>query len=147
KSLCAGCSPWRPKRPAHTHAEALQLEVLYGVLISPRNALACPGACPTPFKEVDTMADDSGQTSKGGSRILRHAPREHGWQPPAKSTSPERVMKHLEPFLGKPAQVFHEVVSDQVQIDVNLFAPTERRPAHTLVTTGMSDLPMTVPSG
>src|SRR5580692_2684215 len=49
--------------------------------------------------------------------------------------------------VGRAETVFHEIVSDIVHIDVHLFSPTERRPAHTLVTTGMSDRAMTAPPG
>jgi hypothetical protein len=93
------------------------------------------------------MAGDSGEYSKGGSQIHRYAAPEPGWKAPADSVSLERVQKHLEPFLGRAETVFHEIVSDIVHIDVHLFSPTERRPAHTLVTTGMSDRAMTAPPG
>lgn len=93
------------------------------------------------------MSGDSGEYSKGGSRIHRYAAPEPGWQPPAESVSLERVQKHLEPFLGRAESVFHEIVSHHVHVDVHLFLPGERRPAFTLVTTGMSDLPMSVPQG
>jgi hypothetical protein len=44
-------------------------------------------------------------------------------------------------------QVMHELLSDQVHIDVFLFPPNDSRPFWTLVTSGMSDLPMKVPEG
>ncbi|NHA00140.1 suppressor of fused domain protein [Nocardioides sp. W3-2-3] len=43
------------------------------------------------------------------------------------------------------ATVFHELVSDLVHIDVHLVPATAQRPYHALVTSGMSDRPMTVP--
>jgi hypothetical protein len=43
--------------------------------------------------------------------------------------------------------VFHELVSDLVHIDLHWVPPQPERDYHTLVTTGMSDRPMTVPAG
>ena len=41
--------------------------------------------------------------------------------------------------------VFHEIVSDIVHLDVHIIKPSEERPFQVLFTTGMSDLPMTMP--
>lgn len=43
--------------------------------------------------------------------------------------------------------VFHEILSDLVHIDVHIIWPNDKRPYHIIYTTGMSDLPMTVPDG
>jgi len=43
--------------------------------------------------------------------------------------------------------VFHEILSDLVHIDVNIMKPTEKDNFHVIYTTGMSDLPMSVPDG
>jgi hypothetical protein len=55
------------------------------------------------------------------------------------------VEDHIERYVGKPANVFHELISDKVHLDVHIVEPTTKRPWHTLVTSGMSDRPMTVP--
>ena len=57
----------------------------------------------------------------------------------------EQLVAHIEQYVGKIETVFHELVSTLVHIDVHYIPPTEERPWKTLVTTGMSDLPMTVP--
>ena len=62
-------------------------------------------------------------------------------------SSLEAVTAHIEQHVGKVSMVWHEILSDLVHIDVHQVAPTEDRPFWTLVTSGMSDLPMTVPSG
>ncbi len=54
------------------------------------------------------------------------------------------IEKHIEKYIGKIENVFHEVVSDTVHIDINVIPPTPERNVYTLITTGMSDLPMTV---
>src|SRR6185295_2314308 len=52
-----------------------------------------------------------------------------------------------ERHFGKIEMVWHEMISDLVHIDVHWVKPTAERNYHTLVTSGMSDRPMTVPEG
>jgi Suppressor of fused protein (SUFU) len=59
----------------------------------------------------------------------------------------EAISGHIESQIGKIESVFHEIVSDLVHIDVHWVKPTEKFPFHSLVTSGMSDKPMTVPEG
>lgn len=54
---------------------------------------------------------------------------------------------HLERFLGPDPFVLAERVSVGIHLDVDVFVPTPQAPHLTLVTSGMSDLPMTVPEG
>jgi hypothetical protein len=54
---------------------------------------------------------------------------------------------HIEAHVGKVDWVFHELLSDAVHIDVHHVAPSTERRFHALVTTGMSDRPMSVPQG
>ncbi len=53
----------------------------------------------------------------------------------------EYVVRHVGPV----TDVFHERVSDVIRIDVLVVGPDEGRPFTTLVTCGMSELPMRVP--
>ena len=41
--------------------------------------------------------------------------------------------------------MFHELLSDLVHIDVNIMRPDETHPYYVMYTTGMSDMPMTLP--
>jgi len=59
----------------------------------------------------------------------------------------EAITDHIEKHVGPVAQVFHEQLSPIVHVDVHHVAPSPRRPFHTLVTSGMSERPMTVPKG
>lgn len=54
---------------------------------------------------------------------------------------------HIERHIPGEHIVFHEIVSEIVHIDVHVVSPTVERPRWGLVTSGMSDLPMTVPKG
>lgn len=93
------------------------------------------------------MADDEDVT-RGGSRVIRHQARERGWEVPRHDQSvAEEVEQHMSKYGLVPQSVFHEIVSDLVHIDVHFCRPTPDRPFVTLFTTGMSDLPMTVPEG
>lgn len=89
----------------------------------------------------------SEETSESGSPIYRHKPRETAWVPPNMEDSQmEAITAHIEKHVGPIATVWHELLSDLVHIDVHQVAPTDDRPYWTLITTGMSDLPMTVPA-
>ena len=88
------------------------------------------------------------EVSPGGSPIYRYeTPEEQGWRPPAAcGTYAEEITEHFEAlFSGRESFVFHELVSDLVHIDVNIMRPTEKQNYYVVYTTGMSDLPMTLP--
>ena len=80
--------------------------------------------------------------------IIRHrAPTEPPPLVAPHSDNLEAVEKHITTHLGDPANVFHELVSTTVHIDVHVVSPTPEKPWVSLVTSGMSDIPMTVPEG
>lgn len=88
------------------------------------------------------------EVTPGGSPIYRYEePKDEGWRPPkAIGTYAEEVSAHFEAlFPGRECSVFHEIISDLVHIDVNILHPTEQQNYYVLYTTGMSDLPMTLP--
>jgi len=84
--------------------------------------------------------------SLSGNPILRHG-EASAWQPAQGEMCLEQISEHIEAHLGPVATVFHEIVSDTVHIDVHLVAPSADFPFARLVTSGMSDLPMTLPEG
>jgi len=59
----------------------------------------------------------------------------------------EQISAHVENTLGTVDSIFHEIVSDTIHIDVLQVAPTEDFPFWRLVTSGMSDLPMSTVNG
>ena len=89
----------------------------------------------------------SDEISEGGSRYIQHNhPEKEGLTPPDMSdSSMEAISQHIEAHIGPAENVFHEVLSDLVHIDVHIVAPRPERPYYTLVTSGMSDLPMAPP--
>lgn len=96
------------------------------------------------------MADDGDEMwTKGGSKILRHTPREAGWTPAEHASAEwnEAIETHLTKYVGEVSFVFHEIVSDKVHLDVHIIPPGSKRPFFTLFTTGMSAKPMTRPEG
>lgn len=56
------------------------------------------------------------------------------------------ISDHIEQYVGKIATVHHEILSHLVHLDVHFVLATPERPWHTLVTSGMSDLPMNPPA-
>ncbi len=88
------------------------------------------------------------EVSPGGSTIYRYkTPEDRGWQPPRSVRCyGEEVTEHFQAlFPNRKAFVFHELISDLVHIDINILQPTEKDDYYVLYTTGMSDLPMTLP--
>ncbi len=84
--------------------------------------------------------------SPSGNPIYRHGePRP--WSAPEGEEFIQQISDHIEAHLGPVASVFHELVSDTVHIDVHFVKPTARFPHVRLITSGMSDLPMTTPEG
>jgi hypothetical protein len=88
----------------------------------------------------------SDEQSPGGSRIIRHGQRAPGGDEVAHADD-GRIGKHLDRAHGGEHHVFHEIVSHRVHVDVHALAPTKEHPFWLLATSGMSALPMNVPSG
>jgi hypothetical protein len=59
----------------------------------------------------------------------------------------EAVEAHVTEHFGEPSTVWHELVSPYVHVDVHVVAPTDERPVFTLVTSGMSERPMSSDEG
>ncbi len=88
------------------------------------------------------------EQSASGAPIYRYTEQERKeFTPPTGEGNMEEISKHIEKYVGEIHLVFHELMSDQVHIDIHWVKPTEERPFHTLVTSGMSDKPMTTPDG
>ena len=67
------------------------------------------------------------------------------WQPAVTEICLEQISDHIERHLGPIETVFHELASDTVHIDVHWVKASEDFPFAQLITSGMSDLPMSVP--
>jgi hypothetical protein len=88
------------------------------------------------------------ETSESGSPILRHSERSKPFElATGDSDHIDAIVAHIEQHVGDVAMVFHELVSDLIHLDVHHVLPGDERDFHTLITTGMSDRPMTVPEG
>lgn len=57
------------------------------------------------------------------------------------------ITAHVERHFGKVDRVFHEVVSDELHIDILVVEPNEDRPYYVLVTAGMSGHAMRLAEG
>lgn len=95
--------------------------------------------------EKNQNTDEQPTTSPGGSPIYRHQERERPFQLARSNEDVEQIEAHITRYLGGLDWVFHELVSDLIHIDVHVIEPTHSRYYYTLVTTGMSDLPMHPP--
>ena len=87
--------------------------------------------------------EDDIERSESGAPIYRHKQREGQFEPAfGEEETIEAVSAHVEEFVGEPAHVFHEFLSDLVHVDVHVVEPRKKRNYYTLVTSGMSDRPM-----
>lgn len=80
--------------------------------------------------------------------ILRHQPVYDDFVPSdgPRPGVPEAIDQHVERFFGPVESVLHEMISHLVGVHVLVTAPTEERPYRTLITSGMSERPMTMPA-
>ncbi len=88
------------------------------------------------------------EVTPGGSDVYRYSelPNRGFRAPESMGTYAREVTERFESvFPGRESFVYHEMVSDLVHIDVNIMRPTQEQPFYVLYTTGMSDLPMTLP--
>lgn len=82
------------------------------------------------------------------ANVIRHKKRvASDLESPGDGRLIEAVSEHFEQHVGPIYKVFHEIKSDQVHIDVHIIQADKDRPYLTLFTTGMAELPMTVPEG
>jgi len=87
--------------------------------------------------------------SESGSPIYRYEDIENKWEPPVYGSEElcEKLEEHITKFLGESDNVWHEMLSDTIHLDVYHIKPTEERNYHTFITNGMSYLPMEAPNG
>lgn len=90
---------------------------------------------------------DHQETSESGAPIFRHKAVDRPLEPASGESSSNEITAHIEKHFGPITTVLHEIVSDIVHVDIQVVAPTPKRPLITLITTGMSDKPMTTPKG
>jgi len=90
------------------------------------------------------MSDDAEYT-ESGVRIHRYEAKEKSFRiAEGDAEALEAIENHIKKHIGKIETVMHELASDLVHIDVHVVEPTAERNFYTLITSGMSDLPMTV---
>ena len=83
------------------------------------------------------------EESPSGAPIYRHEDRERDFKlASGDEETIDAITAHIEEHIGE-----NELISDLVHIDVHQVPPSKERPFWTLVTSGMSDKPMTVPEG
>ncbi|MFC7533379.1 suppressor of fused domain protein [Actinoplanes sp. GCM10030250] len=84
-----------------------------------------------------------------GSGILRHQSKHDEFVAAQgqRQEVGEAIDRHIEQFFGPVEFVYHEIASHLVGVHIYVVGPTADRPFRTLITSGMSELPMTVPEG
>lgn len=93
------------------------------------------------------MPRDPQEKTPSGAPVYRHDKEQpFTGADPGPETLAE-VERHLATHFGEPGNVFHELISHLVHIDLHVVDPGPERDHWTIFTTGMSNLPMTVPGG
>lgn len=93
------------------------------------------------------MSQDE-EVSKSGAPIYRHKEPAQGWQAPVhERRNLEDIENHVAKYIGEVETVLHEIASDLIHLDVLYVPAVPGRPYHVLVTSGMSDLAMSIPDG
>jgi hypothetical protein len=88
------------------------------------------------------------EKSESGSPIYRYdVSDKNEFEGASGESSIEEISNHIEKHIGEIHMVFHELISEQVHIDIHWVKPSKERPFHTLITSGMSDKPMNTPDG
>ncbi|MEK4509882.1 suppressor of fused domain protein [Paenibacillus sp. FSL K6-2524] len=59
----------------------------------------------------------------------------------------EQIYNHVEKHVGTINNVYKEIIPDHITVDILVVDPTPKRNYYTLITSGMSASPMTVPEG
>jgi hypothetical protein len=87
--------------------------------------------------------------SASGTPIYRHNRPVEGISEaaPFDQESHQALTQHITRYVGPIDHVLHEPLPETIPIDLHIVAPTPERNYFTLVTAGMSDLPMRVPPG
>lgn len=89
---------------------------------------------------------DEPEKAPDGTNVFIHEHRDRDFElASGNEKNIQAISDHIEAHVGPVEMVFHELISDLVHIDVHWVKPSKRRPFHTLITSGMSDRPMTVP--
>jgi len=86
------------------------------------------------------------ERSQSGQPIYRYdKPAKELQIPEVHAECCEQITRHVKRHIGPVKTVLHEILSNLVHIDVLLVEPTPAQPFYTLVTSGMSDRPMSAP--
>jgi len=103
---------------------------------------ACDQPMEVPFPPLELPEE----VTAGGSTVYRHEARMRDFKPTVgEGDNIEAIDAHITKHIGPVKSVWHELISDMVHVDIHFVAPSEKRPWNTLVTSGMSDLPMHCP--
>lgn len=66
---------------------------------------------------------------------------------PAQPQHISQLESQIEKYVGKISSVWHELISDEIHIDIFVVKAQGRRKFHSLITSGLSAKPMQIPEG
>jgi hypothetical protein len=97
---------------------------------------------------ANKSANSNQELSPGGTKIIRNQYEREDIKGTSFLSEHEinNIQNHIEKYVGKIEKVFHEIISEKVHIDICLVNPTNNKNYYTLITMGMSTLPMKNPN-
>ena len=94
------------------------------------------------------MKKEEQERSESGAPIYRYGEPNGDFEPAIGiEENIEIISEHIEKHIGSIDFVLHEIESDIVHIDVHIVTPYEEDEIKILITSGMSDRPMSNPEG
>ncbi len=90
------------------------------------------------------------ETSKSGQPIYKYENKiNNDFIPPVfmNKRHKKKYDLFIENNIGKIETVFHEILSENIHLDIYIVAPRPKSDFYTLITAGMSNLPMNTPKG
>jgi hypothetical protein len=92
------------------------------------------------------MSNKREELSESGSPIYRYEPvPPPEIEPSLQNPAQREIDEHIHTNFGEVSKVFHEILPVKIHVDVYRIEPKESRNYHTLVTSGLSTLPMSAP--
>jgi hypothetical protein len=92
------------------------------------------------------MTDSSQEYSKHGDPIFHHEPIEPPkFEQSLQNPAQREIDEHIDKYFGDIKNIFHEIIPVKIHVDIYISEPTNDRNYYSIITSGMSTLPMKAP--
>ncbi len=92
------------------------------------------------------MKNKSEEYSESGQPIYRYDPiPPPKMEPSLENPAANDIEEHIKKNFGEAKSVFHEILPVKIHVDIHLVEPTETQNYYSIITSGLSTLPMNTP--